>query len=64
MVTIVARGVDPKTIMRTASCHTCDTVVEFNLLDSLVAIMPDERNGSYARMLCPVCGDYIHKTIA
>jgi len=50
---IIQRGQKPEEKPYRVTCRTCDTVFEF--LRSEAKYVPDQRDGDYVEINCPVC---------
>ncbi len=54
---ILKRGLPPEERSIKASCNNCKTVVSFKPLEA--QYVPDQRDGDYLRIGCPVCNRFI-----
>lgn len=60
---LIKRGVDPKTVLRHATCDKCKSEYEFTLSDPEVKRTYDLRNGDSYWFQCQVCKYDIYLTL-
>lgn len=53
---LIKRGIDPKTVLRHATCNKCESEYEFTLSDPEVK----QRDGDFYYFPCQVCMNIIH----
>lgn len=54
MVQIIKRGTPPSEREYRICCYSCKTVFQFK--QSEATLHPDQRDGDYVAIQCPVCG--------
>jgi len=57
---LIKRGVDPKTVLRHATCNKCKSEYEFTLSDPEVKRTYDLRAGDFYSFPCQVCKNIIY----
>lgn len=58
---IIKRGHDPLTETHRAVCRKCETVFEFDRKET--TYVPDQRDGDFLQIDCPVCGKAFAKAV-
>ena len=58
---ILKEGKNPSDKKYEGECHTCETLVSFKRSEAKYT--PDQRDGDFLTVECPVCGDKIHTSI-
>lgn len=61
---LISRGVDPKTVVRNATCANCHSKYEFTASDSEVKYTSDQRDGSFFSFTCTVCNQLVYASAA
>lgn len=54
---IIERGEPPEEKLYTAKCHRCKSLLRFKQSEGVVT--HDQRDGSFVRVICPVCGQTV-----
>jgi hypothetical protein len=60
-IEIIKRGVVPDTIPIMVDCRHCST--RFSFLKTDAVLVPDQRDGDYYRIDCPVCHAEVTKAV-
>lgn len=58
---VLKRGLDKSERLHRATCNACDSELEFKQKEA--TYVSDQRHGDFLRVICPVCGADVCKSL-